>query len=339
MNIINTFNHGLIDFKVFFRENYIIIDIILLIILILLVNYETIQSITVHPKIKEKFQNNIQSENNKLYLWTYWELLNDATEIPGYIKLCFDIMKRNGSKYFNIVILNEKTVFDYLPNLRKDINDLPIALKTDYIRVLLLYTYGGVWMDADTIMMTDLKKIVDLLNNNTDFIGFGCTGTICKDNDGYGRPSNGVMGSIKYGQLISRCLKHLDNKLNQYYNTSKQDRKDFNYFELGKMIIWQELAKLIQHNPKYKYYHIPSYADGTRDKNGYWVAPELINDKNIELSNINDLQVVMLANSFYCGKDPKYNWFCKLNKNQILNNDYFVTTLFKQALSYNVINL
>ena len=43
-------------------------------------------------------------------------------------------MKKNCSNNFNVVFLNEKTIFDYWPELRKDINDLPIALKTDYIR-------------------------------------------------------------------------------------------------------------------------------------------------------------------------------------------------------------
>ena len=43
---------------------------------------------------------------------------------------------------------------------------------------------------------------------------------------------------------------------------------------------------------------------------------------------------IMLANSVYCSNDPKYNWFCKLDRNQILNGNYFISKLFNKALNY-----
>lgn len=77
-------------------------------------------------------------------------------------------------------------------------------------------------------------------------MGFGCTGTICKDQEGFAKPSNGVMGSIKHGRLIERCLNVLDIKLDEYYNAPLDKRKKFNYFELGKLIIWREYELLIK---------------------------------------------------------------------------------------------
>jgi mannosyltransferase OCH1-like enzyme len=137
-------------------------------------------------KYNELFDHQVY--NNKPFLWVYWENLN-GNKTPSYIQLCLDIIKKNGSKYFNVILLNESNIFYYLQNLRKDINDLPIALKTDYIRVRLLYKYGGLWMDADTLLMNDIKHIADKLNNNEiDFIGFGCTGVVCKDNDVFSKP-------------------------------------------------------------------------------------------------------------------------------------------------------
>jgi hypothetical protein len=275
------------------------------------------------------------NEQDKPYLWVYWELINGATKPPDYITLCINIMKRNCSENFNLVFLNEKTIFNYLPDLRKDINDLPIALKSDYIRVRLLKKYGGLWMDADTIVMTDLKEIAQKIIEDVDFIGFGCTGEICKDNEGYGRPSNGVMGSVRNGKLITRCLNALNLKLNAYYDTPINERKNFNYFELGKLIIWKEYINLMKEDPNYKMYHVPSYSDGTRDNEGKWVALDLIFNKPINYKDRSKLLVVMLANSSYCGNNKKYNWFCKLKRNDILNGDYFVSTLFREALNYN----
>ena len=270
----------------------------------------------------------------KPYMWVYWEIIDKKTEISPYISLCFDIMKRNCSNTFDIKFLDEKNIFDYLRNLRKDINTLPIALKTDYIRVYLLKKYGGIWIDADTIVMTDLREIVDQLNSGIDFIGAGCTGSICKNLDGYGKPSNGVMGSIKDGILITRCFNALNKKLDNYYKTPIQNRKNFDYFELGKKIIWKEYELLKKQYPCYKLYHIPSYSDGTRDSKGNWIALNLIFKDNIKYTNENKLMFIMLANSVYCSNDPKYNWFCKLDRNQILNGNYFISKLFNKALNY-----
>lgn len=278
-----------------------------------------------------------ESALTKPYMWVYWERVNGA-EIPPYISLCMDIMRKNGSIFFNVVFLDEKTVFHYIPDLRKDINDLPIALKTDYIRVKLLYMYGGLWVDADTILMSNLQDISEKLNSGTvDFVGFGCTGAICKDQEGYGRPSNGVMGSVKGGRLIKRCLDALNKKLDVYYSVEKDKRKDFDYFDLGKKIIWTEYDKLVKEDPTYKVkmYHVPSYLDGTRDKDGHWVAKILIFKKDINYSHRDELLVVMLSNLTYCGSDSSYNWFCSLPREQILNGNYFISGLFKDAIKYN----
>lgn len=303
---------------------------IILVLYIIAVNVVTQNTINEYEH-SEKFKSEY---TNKPYIWVYWELINGATKPPDYIELCIDIIKKNGSKYFNVVLLNEKNIFEYLPDLRSDINKLPIPLKTDYIRIKLLYTYGGLWMDADTIMMTDLKMIASSLNYRTDFVSFGCTGAVCKNNEGYGRPSNGVMGSKKHGRLIKRCLIALDKKLDNYYKLPENRRKEFDYFELGKLIIWKEYDNLMKEDPKYRLYHVPSYADGTRDINGRWIAKDVIFKKKLQYAYPDRLQVIMLANSQYCGKDPAYNWFCKLKREEIVNGDYFLSHLFRRAMSY-----
>lgn len=277
----------------------------------------------------EQFDN-----TDKRKIWIYWQLINGAMKPPEYIELCLNIMKKNGSRYFDVIILDEKTVFKYIPNLRNDINDLPIALKTDYIRVKLLQMYGGIWIDADTILMNNLFDIYTKLNKGIDFISFGCTGPICKSNDGYGRPSNGIIASQANGRLITNMLIALETKLNDYYKLSINQRKQFDYFELGKKIIWQEFDKLIKQDPTYSIEHISSEQDGTRDCSGKWIVPELIFNKNINYCNMDKLLVVMLANSIYCGNDKKYNWFCNMSISQILNNNYPISKLFKKAISY-----
>ena len=121
-------------------------------------------------------------EKRKHYLWVYWEkIATKEIKLPDYIQLCLDIMKKNTKYTFDMVLLDQNNIYSYIPDLRKDINDLPIALKTDYIRIKLLHLYGGIWVDADTIVMTDLQLIQYKLTEGVDFIGAGCTGKICKN--------------------------------------------------------------------------------------------------------------------------------------------------------------
>lgn len=260
------------------------------------------------------------------YLWNYWEFKNGSTKKAGYLELCEETVKKNGY-LFNVVFLNDKNIYDYLPDLRKDINELPLALKADYIRVRLLYKYGGMWMDADVIMIDNMKEVVDLLNKGTDYIGFGCTGNQCTY--GYGIPSNAVMGASKGSILMKNCLDNLNDILDNYF--SKPEKQEFDYHDLGKTVIWRQYKKL-KDEMNYKYYHFPSYVDGTRDKNGYWIPLDMIFKEHIDLLDENKLMYVSLVNSSFCGSDSKYNWFCKMSKEDILKSDLFVGKMFRKAL-------
>lgn len=277
----------------------------------------------------ELFSSNSDNDNYKPYLFSYWELKKGVTKRPGYIDLCFSTMKKNG-KLFNVQILDNISVLKFLPNLRKDINELPLALKADYIRICLLYKYGGLWLDADVIMMSDMNEVVELLKKGEDFIGFGCTGHECYY--GYGKPSNWAMGATKGSIMMKNCMNELDNKLNEYFSISPSERKKINYYDLGKLIIWNNFKKL--NSSGYKYYHFPSYVDGTRDKYGNWIAPNVIFDKEFDV-DLNKLMIMVLANSYYCNKSyeyHKYNWFCDLSEDQVLNGNYFISKVFRKAL-------
>jgi len=268
-------------------------------------------------------------DNSKPYLFLYWELKNGATEPPNYIQLCIETIKKNGI-LFNIVILDNNSVLNYLPDLRTDINKLPIALKSDYIRIYLLYKYGGMWLDADTVMITNMHEVVDLLKKDEDFIGFGCTGYKCTY--GYGRPSNQAMAAKKNSILMKKCLEHLNKKLDNHFSSSSEEtKKDFNYFDLGKLIIWDEFDKL-KKEQNYKYHHFPSYVDGSRDKDGLWIAKETVIEKDIKLLDENKLMLLFLVNSAFCGKEEKYNFFCKKTKQEILDGDKFISKMFRKAL-------
>jgi hypothetical protein len=277
---------------------------------------------------REHFTNScVPFQKSKPIIWLYWENKPGKT-MPTYLDLCLDTIKFHCQNDFDIILLNEKTVYEYLPDLRTDLDDLLIAQKTDYIRIKLLYTYGGIWMDTDTIVMKNLTPIIEKLNYY-DFVGFGCTGAYCQN--GYPHPSNQLLASRKGTVLFKNILQNLDHKLDQ-------KKANYNYFDLGKKVIWEELSKLRKDN--YEYYHYDSSFDGSRLKNKRWMSAEYYFNQDNELLNENNLLVIFLANRDISGPSPTNNsyknlfeQFLKLSKKKILQQNYWLAKMFRKSLS------
>lgn len=95
-------------------------------------------------------------------IWLYWENAENRLEPPEIIKRCKKIYEK-----YNIIILNEKTIHDYLPDLIDCSRLLFLAQKVDYYRAKLLYEYGGIWIDFDTILLDNIDYIYhDMINDN-----------------------------------------------------------------------------------------------------------------------------------------------------------------------------
>jgi len=94
------------------------------------------------------YSNNMKQTN----IFTFWE---PKINIPGYIKLCIRTWKfifPNKS----IIILDYSNLYQYLkPLLISKIlcKNMGMKVQADAIRVAILKTYGGIWMDADTILI------------------------------------------------------------------------------------------------------------------------------------------------------------------------------------------
>ena len=237
---------------------------------------------------RENFSNTTE---RKPYIFTYWDNVYYKT-MPSFIKLCIDSMYKHCKDNFNIVVLDKDKIKQYITIndiIQKKLNKLKIYHKTDYYRFMLLQKYGGIWLDADTLVMRNLQPIINKLIKY-DFIGFGCTGNICKN--GRYVPSNGVLASKKNGIIISKIAQLANEKIMNHF-----DQRDDYYF-LGKYLIW----KILKSNKKYDkiYYHYDSSFSGCRDNEGKWITPnrQLLNHK-INLLNENNLLFVFLYNSNY----------------------------------------
>lgn len=72
------------------------------------------------------------------------------------------------------------------------------AFVTDYVRLKVLYEYGGIYMDTDV----EVKKNLDSLLNNKAFSGF----------EGPGRIQTGIMGAEKHSKWIELLLHDYDDR-------------------------------------------------------------------------------------------------------------------------------
>ncbi|MDZ7860062.1 MAG: capsular polysaccharide synthesis protein [Candidatus Krumholzibacteriota bacterium] len=158
-------------------------------------------------------------------IWMYWEN-NKGSEKPAYLDLCLETIIKHSPDY-KIIVLNEKTVYEYLPNLRRDLDKLEeIAQKADYIRAKIIYKYGGIWLDSDVIL---LKKInIEQYLEKYEYVGYGIE---------YGKPSIGFFGAVKYCSVLKEWIELMDMKLNEkLYQKNKPAFKQNKYKYIYKTI-------------------------------------------------------------------------------------------------------
>ena len=258
--------------------------------------------------------------NNKKNIWLYWENKKN-TEKPEYLNICYKTIIKNCSKNFNVNLLNEKTVYDFLPNLRADIfKKLNIPQRADYIRLKLLNKYGGIWLDSDIIVLKDLSLITDKLNNY-DFVGFGCHYKNCSKT-GYPKPANWVMCSRINSKLMNKCIINADLLLDIY------DREFFrkNYHILGRKLLWKNISLLKSEG--WDYYHFDSKCIDRDSKLKKITNERLISNEDIDKGCINNILFIPVYNT--APGFPK--WFLNMNYNDHLRSNTLFSKFIKFAL-------
>ncbi len=272
--------------------------------------------------------------------------------MPAYISLCRKTLLKNCSNSFNIVELDEKNIYIYLPELKQieiplNLNQLKIAQKVDYYRILLLYKYGGLYIDSDMIIINDLKKITEKLRMY-DYIGFGeyfyPKHNLATQGFTYGAPQNWAMASRKKGILVTHLLKRATEILLATKGRSPQQLEYFirllspleNHLELpwhslGKYLIRSTLKTILEKG--YHYYHYGNDIDGTRDIFGKLIDTKIIfSNKEIKFKDKNKLLFVFISNLTINTKQNKLQYVLEMTEEQLLNANTNFALLIKQSL-------
>jgi len=95
-------------------------------------------------------------------IWSYWHDDN----IPVFVN---QVLKHRASVLagWEINVLNDKTIKNYISELPPNFDDLYQSHKSDWLRFALLEKYGGCWLDA-TIIVNSLSKFNKTYNESVD---------------------------------------------------------------------------------------------------------------------------------------------------------------------------
>ena len=102
----------------------------------------------------------------------------------------------------NTLNLINKQYYDIEPQLH--MNNKNYQLKSDILRYEILYNYGGIYIDADTVI-TNGEKLNSIINEFSNDVGFGWE----KDNT---LIANGIIFSVKNGQFMKDCIDRIKNR-------------------------------------------------------------------------------------------------------------------------------
>lgn len=122
------------------------------------------------------------STNTKCKIFTLWEYPKSA---PLYARLNIETWRRHSNNLCDEpILINAKNVMKWIPDMPQEFFKFPYhAATSDLIRYALLYHHGGIYMDADFIVMKDMKPIIDRLEGH-DLISYAMKSNpngVCSD--------------------------------------------------------------------------------------------------------------------------------------------------------------
>ena len=241
---------------------------------------------------KNKINNNVFNKDIKINktIWVCW--FQGEENAPEIIKICIKSLKKYKPKDYNIQIITDKNInnFIQIPQYiinKRNKNIINLAHFADILRVLLLNEYGGVWIDATTYLMDNIPDNI----LNTDFFAFHTEGT------GNHLIENWFLVSKKGNFFVAT----ISNFLLEYWKNEKNAIDYFFFHLFSDMVIENnlEINQLWQNTPYYC------------DKYCYELMSVLFSEFNMEI-----YQNILKKSSI-----QKLSW--KYDKNTNIKNTFF----------------
>lgn len=103
--------------------------------------------------------------------WSFWH--EGTNKAPEVVKLCWESWRKNGD-FDEVRILDSKTIFTFVSeeNLPTHFSSMPVQMQSDAVRLALLSRYGGVWMDASTLLTRPIRQWLNEVSKSSGFFIF-----------------------------------------------------------------------------------------------------------------------------------------------------------------------
>lgn len=160
-----------------------------------------------------QYDNLVDSRQKNIFM--FWEG-SDYSLISLLRKIIFSYQNK-----YKIHFINYKNLHLYVPTLPPRFYNYHIAHQADYVRVVVLQKFGGIWLDSDTILLDNIDSLFSLLETNDGFF--------IRENKV--NISNGIFGTKPNTELMNLWL----NKINDILKSPKT-------------LIWTEIGTRILSN-------------------------------------------------------------------------------------------
>lgn len=212
-------------------------------------------------------------------IWLYWDNLTQ-NDTPNYIRLCFKSIIKHCKDKHSIYFLNKSNIGYYIDNIPKELYQIErdifdnsikgflrrlnykkriesrIAIQLAYLRLRLLYKYGGLWLDSDCVTMSDYGDIEDALQQH-EIVG------LKKISHGDNHIANNFIASNKNSKRIKEIIEKQEYIIKQkkyikwgeiggfLLNKYLEDFNDILLLDEKKIlpIPWQEADKFFKNEP------------------------------------------------------------------------------------------
>ena len=271
--------------------------------------------------------------NNKPKLWVYlntdynsrkWNSFysqSNTSHVPDYIKICLETIKNNCEDDFDIKIVNQKNISEYLPNLKINNKHNHDYIK-DVVAANLLLEYGGIFMPASTLVLNKLdglyRKVID---KNLYFAGFNC------DSDEY-RCNLGNDFRLNQSVYLAPANSPV---INEFVSNLKQieggHKSDYSFSKTGQSLLSKILKK---YSGMVKLF--PASVSGTRDCVMKSITPDNLLSKNVTILLDPETTLMVTFKRSEIEENTKYNWFARNSKQQILLSNLWFSRLAEIGL-------
>lgn len=157
--------------------------------------------------------NNAPIENDK-NVFVYWE--GPEFSLISLLRKIIYKFSDNGNNY-KVFFLNDSNISQYI-DIPKEYYSLAVNHKSDLIRANIIYKYGGIWLDSDTLVMSNLDSLFDIIDKKDGFLIKENNSIVC----------TGVFGSKSKTDFLFEWIERIDFKIKN---------KNLGWSDIGPMMV------------------------------------------------------------------------------------------------------